>query len=181
MTCYNQGRADQKRLAGDKLFRRAMFIGVAIVVVAGMAVIALSGCATTLVKKGTLVELKQPLVLSGLVQVAQMGTECRNGSEEREVARIVRETMAANGALAPDIIKIRLLSGSSLCGPAQGVADVVGTPDYGAYSTARAQVSLYWKGGITEGEFARAERAFNLLRAKSIRPSSKVAHTPAAK
>ncbi len=156
--------------------------GIVLLALAGTVVYGLAGCATTpLAIANPLEELKQPIVLSDLVQVAQMGVECKSKSEENEVKRIIRETMSASGALTPDTIKIRLLSGSSLCGPAQGMAESVKMPELGAYSTARAEVSLSWKGGIAESELEKAKRALNLLRATPIRPSSKVARNPANK
>lgn len=162
----------------NKVDSRA-FLVIVLVFTAALLAVAASGCATTpLAEKGKLEELKQPVTISGLIQVGQMGTECRTSSEEDEVRRIIREFIAAKGALVPDTVKLRLLSGSSLCGPAQGVTDPIGTPDYGAYSMARAEASLYWKGGIGKNELVRAEQAFNLLRINPIRPSFKMAIHP---
>lgn len=155
-----------------------------IAVIVGMTLYAMfaTGCAVVpLAEKSPLVELKQPVALSGLVQIAQMGTECKTSSEEEEVQSIIRDFFSKQGALVPDMVELRLLSGSSLCGPAQGLAEPVKMPGLGAYNTARAEAKLYWKGGITESELDRAEQVFNLLRIKPIRHRPTVARHPANK
>jgi hypothetical protein len=122
------------------------------------------GCATipTATTSGSPAELGQPITISGLVQVGQMGMECT--SQDRALKRILRDVLTSQGAPAPQKIAVKALPGASLCGLAQGMSNELGTPELGARYMARAEVSLYWS-DITERDLRMAQKAFALLRA----------------
>lgn len=93
--------------------------------------------------------------LKGVVKVAQMGLDCEK--QEELLKRILSDVFVEQGLPAPDKIELQPLSGSSLCGIAQGMGDELGTPELGARNTAKAEVMLYWS-AIFESELNLAAK-----------------------
>lgn len=100
-------------------------------------------------------QVREHHTLRGVVKVAQMGLDCEK--QEDLLKRVISDMFVEQGLPSPDKIELRPLSGSSLCGIAQGMADPIGTPELGARDMAKAEVLLYWS-GITESELKDAAK-----------------------
>jgi len=173
---YEQGwqkvrRQLQQQMAWERQAKRvgAILCALALAGIVGMVMFSLAGCATTAIsaKPVATSEIRMPAAISGLIQVGQMGLDCEN--EVVALKSILQGTFKENGSVPPSLVKIRVLSGSSLCGVGQGIADPFGTPELGAWHTARAEVSLYWS-GLTESEFARVQEVFSWIKAGPVPP-----------
>lgn len=143
-----------------KVAKQAGVLCVALLtVIVGMA-LALAGCATTPIK-GSSAQVGDHQTISGLVRVAQMNVEC--DGQETLLKSVISDAMVSAGAPMPDKITIRALSGSSLCGVAQGMGDELGTPDLGARYLVVAEVVLYWS-NIDHDELQKAYAVLTAMR-----------------
>lgn len=143
----------------DRLWRAAELAAFAAFI--ALFLFAMMGCAGRLAVEKPLYQVRMHETIRGLVQVANMGADCEE--QDAFMKRIISDALVTAGAPSPDKLDIRPLSGSSLCGPAQGVADPIGTPDYGAWGRARAEVAAYWS-GITYAELQRAHTILMAMR-----------------
>lgn len=136
-----------------------LFIGKTLFCIIVLAFVSLLGCAS--VQTPAAIEAKMPAAVSTTVRVAQMGLDCVK--QDNLLKRILRDTLVAQRSPAPDKIELRPLSGSSLCGIAQGMANEFGTPELGGRNLAIAEVSVYW-GAITYSELQRAHAVLAAMR-----------------
>jgi hypothetical protein len=127
-----------------------------------------SGCATmpmpqsleTAQRAGELIHTREA-AMRGLVRIGQMGGDCSN--QASFVRNSLKELFWRDGLPEPAIVKLALLSGSSVCGFTQGTASEVTMLSLGARNIAVAEVELHWP-ALTEKELVRANTLFLSLR-----------------
>ncbi len=163
MARYNQGFQAQTAVARREMWENGqIWCLVVLAIFVGIVLFSAAGCATTHVAvKGELVEIRSQETLRGLVRVAQMNADC--DEQEAFMKRVLSDAFVAQGLSAPDAIEVKPLSGSSLCGMAQGVADPIGTPELGARDLAVAEATLYWS-AIGYADLRKAQAVLSAMR-----------------
>jgi len=131
-----------------------------IILVVMLAIFA-SGCATTSAQQSAIEQIRTQETLHGLVKVSQMGNDCTD--QMQYLRDIIKEVYFRSGLPEPAIVKLTPLSGSSICGVAQGMANLVAMPEFGGRNTAVAEVELYWS-SITERELLYASAILASMR-----------------
>lgn len=121
-----------------------------------------NGCATTETARRADEPIHtQEATLRGLVRIGQMGGDCSD--QESFFRKSLKDIFWNNGLPEPAIVKLALLSGSSVCGFAQGTASEITMFSLGARNIAVAEVELFWPAITGEG-FLRANTLFLSLR-----------------
>ncbi|MBU4421676.1 hypothetical protein KKB41_01790 [Patescibacteria group bacterium] len=103
-----------------------------------------------------------PASISLNIRVAQMGLDCKS---QARVMREATEEILASESLPKPRIRLEALSGSSLCGYVQGMAELIANPQLGARGSAKAHLTVYWS-SITYPELRRAQTVLERMRAK---------------
>ena len=176
MTRYNQGwrRNQQEGLELDAGLKARTVAYVALLcVIILITLLGTFGCAganssrlaTELpLETSKVSEVGMPASVSLNIRVAQMGLDCQ--SQTRVMRLAVEQMLEGEGIAKPSIFQLEPLAGSSLCGLAQGMAELVRMPELGARNKAKARLTIYWP-AITEADLRRAHTALQRMRAKT--------------